>query len=177
MIYNSWAGKLAKLIMSKKHTKRFWNIFFGILLTLILIGYSVFAYKILCDYITYESEQIFLGIEDGEIITNSSTFKIPSTDQQEITIHRLSLEVQNGEKIKLFISRLNGDLMEVKYRESTVYSRIRTPVVPGIIAGILLLLPACSLIVFVLVAINSSSSNKTLLKIKKALVYNGEERR
>ena len=69
---NSWVGGLAKIITSRKRTKKFWNIFFVTIIMLILLALSAFLYQLVAENVTYQSEQTFIEYTDGQLITEDS---------------------------------------------------------------------------------------------------------
>lgn len=164
---NPWSGMLAKSINSKKRSRTFWNMFFSLGIIIILTCMSVFVYQIMCDYSNYESEQIFIEYKDGHLVTDACSYEIPKVEKQEINIRELIETVKNGEKITLSISKISGEVLEVKYLSKEVYKKERTPIIPTVVACVLLILPILSFFIFMLVVTNIKKPGKRIDKLQK----------
>ena len=163
---NPWSGHVAKGIKSKKRPRIFWNVFFSIVIAVILLVMLIFAYQIASECLKYDSVQIFVEYENGYLITNVDSFEIHEYDKQEIEISKLLGMVDTGEKITLTISRISGELLEVKYLNDVVYKKVPTPIIPTIVAMFLLVFPMLGFCIFMLIVTNIKNPSKRIDKIQ-----------
>ena len=163
---NPWAGKLAKDITSKKRTSTFWNIFFVVMILIILVCMACFIYQAISDRRAYSSVQSFVEYKDGRLVTDGATFNIPEAEKQEVRINKLTLKVKTGDSITLKISNLSGELLEVQYDGDTVYKKEPTPIIPAMIMFPILILPILAFLVFMLVVTNIKSPGPKIKKIQ-----------
>lgn len=154
-----WAGQTAKIITSKKKTKQFWNLFYSSALLIICCVLFIFVFQIFCENNTYEAKQIFIEYTDNHIITDTSTFKIAEANKQEIKIHRLTQNVEKGDTIVLIISKITGDLLEIKYQETVVYRKTQIDS-SSVLGAAIVTLPMILLCIFMLIITNMKNPNK-----------------
>jgi len=167
---NPWSGKLAKSVCSKKRTRTFWNVYFGVFLAVIFICMSGFSYQAASDYIKYEKEEIFVVYEDGYVITDLDSYKVVKEEKQDVDARKLVRDVASGEKVHLTVSKLSGQLLEVKHLGKTVYKKELTPIAPTVIMTFLLVIPMISLCIFMLVVVNAKNPGKRIEKIQDRMV-------
>ena len=115
---------------------------------------------------------LYVGYEDGNLITNINSFEIPDYDDQEINISVLKYKVKSNEEITLHISKITDDLLEVKYLCETDYKKRTIPVIPTFIASIVLVIPMLGLCTFMLVVTNIKNPSKRIRKIQKQFLLN-----
>ena len=163
---NTWTGMTAKSICARKRTRTFWNIFFCIIIAVILLALSLFAFQIASENVKYHTEQIFIEYEGGFLGTDSERFKIPNEERQEIGIQRLIRRVQRGDGITLTVSRLSGTLLEVEYAGDLVYKREPTPVLPTALACVILVIPMLGFCIFMLIITNIKNPGKRIEKMQ-----------
>ena len=167
---NPWSGKVAKSIASVRRPRSFWNVFFGVVIGVVLVGTTVLMLQILTDYVKYDAEQIFVEYKDGYLVTNTDTFKIPSVDKQEIKIDKLKGSVAEGERIILTISKLSNELLEAKYNEKVVYKKTITPLVPALVGWLIVVFPMLVLCVFMLIITNIKKPGKRIERIQRKFI-------
>lgn len=68
---NPWAGKVAKSITSRRRSKSFWNSFFGIIIAIIVVAMSFFAYQAACDHLIYSTVQLYGCMLDMKTVISS----------------------------------------------------------------------------------------------------------
>ena len=150
-----WAGHVASGIASKKRPRIFWNIFWSVMIIGTCLAMLMFVYQASADRITYSTEQIFIEEDAGYLITDVDSFKLADKEKQEIRISVLTQNGNSGDVIKLSISKLSGELIEVKNVENvTVYKKELTPIMPTVIASTVIVIPMLSLFVFMLIVTN-----------------------
>lgn len=161
-----WSGKLAKTIASKKRTRSFWNTFFIIGTTIIVIALSSLFYQLISECVVYESEQIFIDYVDGHLITDVSTFELPDDRKQVVTIDELTATVNKGDKIILTISDISGELIKASYNKKTVYQKTTIDVTTSMIGVSIVVMPVLTFCVFMLVVTNIKNPSKRIDKIQ-----------
>ena len=168
---NGWlAGQVAKTITGKKRSRKFYNVFLIIVLTVLTISFLYIAiFQILSDYTTYESEQIFIDYSDGYLQTNSDSFKIADDKSQEIKIRQLLLRAEKGDNIRLKISSISGELIEIKYSGKVVYKVITTDI-RAVISFFILLCFGYGLVIFMLIVVNAKKPRKRIDKLQKKAI-------
>ena len=159
------AGQLARALAKGKKSRYIWNIFWIITLLLILYCIFLFVYQILCDYVCYETKQIYVRCEDGYLITDVDSFEIVENDRQDININALIKTVDVGSEINLTINHFSGELLEIKKEDKTVYKVALTSSV-DIIAFVLLFVPMLAFVVFMLVVTNIKNPGRRIKNIQ-----------
>lgn len=155
IMYYGWAGHIGKSIASKKRPRIFWNFFWGGGIILIIFAMLSFTFQATADRLTYSLEQFFVEQEAGYLITDVDTFELADKEKQETPISELTKKVKSGDVIKLSISKLSGELIEVKNVENEiVYKKELTPIMPTVIASAVIVIPMLSLFVFMLIVTN-----------------------
>ena len=164
---NPWSGMIAKTITSKKRSRLFWNLFFYSVIFVIALAMSVFVYQIVSDHSKYDEEQIFIEYKNGYLITDIASFKTPKNEEQEINIKTLIQSVNSGDKICLTISKVSGDLLEVKHNNNSIYKKATTPILPTVLASFILVFPILGFCIFMLFVVNIKNPSEKIDKIQR----------
>ncbi len=162
-----WTSKIAKSITKGPRTRRFWNVFFSLMVSIIAVGIFIFIYRVASENITYDTKQTFLEYEDGYFITDVDSFKIPKYEKQDIDIYNFLRTVDPGEKVTLSISKLSGELINVTYNEKTVYSKKVIELLPAILGWAILGLPMLGIIVFMWISVNIKNPSKKIDRFRR----------
>ena len=155
-----YAGQMAKTLTAKKRPRYVWNLFFCGLIGLILLMYLVFVYGVLCDHITSDHVQIYLDHDENRLVTDQGGFEFADFHNQKIAFSMFSNSISEGEKIILTISDINDELLTVKYKGEVVYQVQLAPVLPTVIASIVLILPMLIFCIVMLIIINIKHPSK-----------------
>lgn len=165
---NPWiSGKLAKMLVQKRRTRKFWNIVFSLFILFLISFAFVFLYRILCDHLVHEEEHIYINCYDGFIVTETGSYKIADDDKQEVKIFMLEAKVKNGDKIVLSLSKISGELLEVKFFSSTVYKVQVDDLDAFIILIVVFFLPFLGLSIFMLIVTNIKNPNKKIDNLQR----------
>lgn len=166
---NAWlSGQLAKSITNRKHGRVFWSIFFGVSAFILLLSLIYMSVDIASDYLTYEQKETFLEYKNGCLITESERFEITEYEKQEIKISELTDVVEIGDEIILKISEISGELIEIVYKDQTVYQKKLHNMWAFAFFCIFLAFPFLIFFVFMLVVTNIKHPGKRIDKIQKA---------
>ena len=149
-----WAGSVAKAITGRKRTRKFWNIFFIVIITIILVCLSIFLYQIACENMTHSCEQTFVEYTKGCLITDSGSYDIPVHREEKIEINKLMSALDKNDVITLVISDVSGKLISVMYGKKTVYKVSTIDVIPSLIAMTVIVLPVLAFCIFMLIVTN-----------------------
>ena len=163
------SGQIAKLIASKKRTRKFHNIFWGGTALIVLLFSVYFFLKILPDHIVQIEEQTFVQYENGKLITEESTLDL-SNYGEKIYISNLINTIKCGDKIKTTTSLLTGELIEIEYDNVAVYRKRIEPLTPLIIAYCICILPALIFTIFMLIVLNIKKPGKFVDKIQRKIL-------
>ena len=167
---NPWSGKMAKALTSQRRPRYVWNTFLIIIVAVILFALSSFVYQVLCSYRCYETKQIYFEYKDNFLYTDVSSYEIPDDEKQEIGINVLIHKVKSGEEINLSISKISGKLIEVIYKDEIVYKTTVPPILPTIVAFVVLIVPLLCFIAFMFYVINAKKPSKRISKIQHQLL-------
>ena len=162
-----WTSNIAKSITERPRTRRFWNVFFALMVSIIAVGIFIFIYQVASENITYDSEQTFIEYEDGYFITDVDSFKIPKYEKQDVDIYKFLRTVDPGEKVTLSISKLSGELIRVNFDDEIVYSQKVTEILPAILGWAILGLPMLGLIVFMWISVNIKNPSKKIDRFRR----------
>ena len=165
---NPWlAGQLAKILTKKRRTRKFWNIVFSSFILFLVCFAFVFLYRILCDHLVHEEEHVYIGYYDGFLVTEIGSYKIADVSKQKVNISMLEANVKNGDKIVLSLSKISGELIEVKKFSSTVYKVKVDQLGPFIFLIVVFFLPLLGLSIFMLIVTNIKKPNKKIYDLQK----------
>lgn len=165
---NPWlAGQIAKILTSKKRSRKFWNIFFSSIILILFAFAFVFLYRILCDHLVHKEEHIFVDCYDGFLITDIGSYKIADENEQKVNISTLKAVVNNGDKIVLFLSEISGELVEIKYFSSTVYQIKVDQLWPSIFLLLVFFFPLIGLTIFMLIVTNIKNPSKKIYNLQR----------
>ena len=161
-----WSGQVAKSICRKKRTRTFWNIFWGVVLLVVVIAMSSCIYQILCDYVTYESEQTYINIDGNSIITDAGSFTISESSTQTVFIDKINKTVKKGDTVSIEISLVTDELIRITHNEVVVYEQQLVSIWATAIAMVLLVFPMIGFSIFMLVITNIKNPSKRIDKIQ-----------
>ena len=167
---NPWSGQLAKFLTSKKRTRRFWNVFFSIFTSIIIIALCIFIYQLISENVVYQTEQKFVEYKDGYLITQNCSFEIPDSYEQEVSIDELISSVHEGDSILLLVSAVSDVLIQVTYDSKVVYRRATIDVIPSVICAVVLVLPALTFGIFMLIITNIKKPGKKIDNIQSKYI-------
>lgn len=170
MSSNPTAGKLAKLILAEKRSKLFYNIFWCVSVLTSLALSLIVCYQLLCDHVLIESEQTYIEVKDGFLVTAEGSYELSEADKQIIGEKTLKRYALRGKNIKLRTSKINGDLIEVVYNERTIYKTETTDIIPYLIVSLIIILPMLGLSIFMLIVINIKNPSKRIYKFRRSFI-------
>ena len=166
---NSWlAGQLAKSITQKKRPRWFWNVFCISITIILLIISTVLSHDVLSDHIKREEYHTYQGYDDSNLITDNGYYEIAELGKQEVKIEKMLSEVDVGDPIVMVISRISGELLEVKQLGVTVYKKESSDLIAFILLAFLLIFPFLVFFVFMLIATNIRNPGYRILKFRKS---------
>ena len=165
-----WIGPCVRSLKSKKRSRAFWNIFFIVSIVIILLAMSCFGISVASDYCYHESEQIFIEYKNETLVTDVGSFKVATDKKQEVPIANLIKNVDEGAKITVTASKISNQVLEIKCRDTVVYKKEPTPIIPTVIAGAILVIPMLVFFIFGLVVVNIKNPGKRIDKIQKKYI-------
>ena len=165
-----WAGPFARAVTSKKRTRKFWNVFFGIMITASVILMTAPFCLVISERCTYDREEIFVEYKDGVLATSVASYKVVEPGKQNVKINNLTKRVEAGDKIELTISKVNGKLIEARHQNEVVYSIEMIPTMPALLFLIVVFLPLIGVMVFLWIVVNLKNPPKKLDKLQGEMV-------
>ncbi len=167
MNYFHGAGKVAKIIYDKKHTRLYWNVVFGVFILIIIIVFLAFLFQFMCDRMSYEESRAYVEYKDRRLITDGASFDIPDLDKQEVDIKFLTKNVKEGDELILKISSITGELLEARKEQKIVYKKAVIDPVANFVGWLLLGFPILVLCVFMLVVTNIKKPGRLIDKLQR----------
>ena len=163
------AGQLAKALTSRRRPRKVWNAIFCFCIAVYLLGVSMVTYAFLEGHWFQVSTDIYVKCEDGCLITNEHKIEIPEVKHQDIPFSTLLRTVETGDRIRLKISSVSGELLEVAYQGNVIYRTIQTTL--GVyVAFLCLFFSFTGLVIFLLVVINMKHPSRRLQKIQDKFI-------
>lgn len=168
---NPWSGMFTKTILSKRRSRKFWNIFLISILVIIVFSLSSLSYVLLNDYYVETKEYTFISYENNFVITNERSFEVARKDRQEIEISRLVNRVSSGETVEITIGKITKELIEIKFNKETVYKKELVPILPNVLGCIFLIFPVLTFLVFLFIVVNIKKvPNKFIDNLQKKMI-------
>ena len=164
---NGWlAGQIAKSVTAKKRPRWFWNVFFGILITLIVLSITYGFFQVAAHHFNHSEEHVFVEYKDQYLVTQTNSFVIVEEEKQDISIGRLLKKVKSGNTIVLTVSDISDELLEVSYLDEVVYRRELSSMTVFIVFCFVLVFPILGFGIFMLVVTNIKNPSKRIDKIQ-----------
>lgn len=159
------AIRLVIYLMQKtgKKPRWIWNVFWGALLAFWSIFYIYSTMILISGVFSYQTVQIYEKYEQGYLYTDVDAFEI-ETEMVEVDISNFLVSAKSGDRVRLTISRITGELIKIQLNECVLYELPLIPSAIWIQQPLCLLLLGCG--VFMVVVVNLKNPKGYLKKLQ-----------
>lgn len=161
-----WLPRLvSRTMMAKKHPRYIWNVFCIVLFLVVLSMFIFVLYQLLCEYICYQTTQIYVSHDEKSIYTNLATFALPTDGDIQIN------DIQSltpGNNVVLTVSSLSGEIVKISSNEIVVY-QISQVSLGIIIVATIYFVVMFTLIGFMLYVVNAKHPRGLVRKIQRQI--------